>query len=51
MKLFGLEIKKQDKVPPKTVVRNCYGCGTRIYVQSEKLRVTNYCNHCSPRIV
>ena len=45
MHIFGLEIKKDDRVKEMTTV-TCYRCAIEFKVSSDNLRVYNYCVSC-----
>lgn len=50
MHLLGLEIKR-DRREKQYSMMYCYSCGSTVFIPKDKLRVYNYCNTCSPRVV
>jgi hypothetical protein len=51
MKLFGLEIKKQEKPLPRGKMIPCHGCGKQFFLYPHKVRVVNYCQQCATKVV
>lgn len=50
---FGLQMEIKRVVPTKNsnVSVPCFGCGKGYITQVHKLRTSNYCDKCSPRLI